>query len=105
MGAKLAAALAELVRPFAGAVGALVATGGETARAVFDAWGISQLHLVGEVEPGLPFSLTSGWSRDLPVLTKAGGFGSPETFLRCREFLSGLEHGIAPATRTRKGHK
>jgi 4-hydroxythreonine-4-phosphate dehydrogenase len=97
MGIMLAASLADLARPFAGAVGALVVTGGETARAVFDAWGISRLNVVGEVEPGLPFSLTSGWSREIPVLTKAGGFGSPETFLRCREFLSGLDSGIAPA--------
>ncbi len=105
MGITLTASLAELVHPFAGAVGALVVTGGETARAVFEAWGITRLHIVGEVEAGLPFSLTSGWSRDLPVLTKAGGFGSPETFLRCREFLSGLEHGIARAQGLRKGHK
>ena len=96
MGIKLAASLAELVRPFAGVVGSLVVTGGETARAVFDAWGINRLHIVGEVEPGLPFSLTSGWSRELAVLTKAGGFGSAETFLRCRAFLSGLERGIGP---------
>jgi 4-hydroxythreonine-4-phosphate dehydrogenase len=102
VGIKLAASLAEQVRPFAGAVGSLVVTGGETARAVFDAWGISRLHIVGEVEPGLPFSLTLGWSRDLPVLTKAGGFGSPETFLRCREFLSGLETGIAPGSGAEK---
>jgi len=105
MGSTHAAALAELVRPFAGAVGSLVATGGETARAVFDAWGIRRLHIVGEVEPGLPFSLTSGWNREIPVLTKAGGFGSPETFLRCREFLSGLEQGVASASGPRKGHK
>jgi 4-hydroxythreonine-4-phosphate dehydrogenase len=105
MGMKLAASLGELVRPFAGVVGSLVVTGGETARAVFDAWGISRLHIVGEVEPGLPFSLTSGWSRDLPVLTKAGGFGSSETFLRCRAFLSGLEDRIGPAWGLRKGHK
>ncbi len=102
LGIMLAASLAELVRPFADSVGALVATGGETARAVFNAWGISRLHIIGEVEPGLPFSVTSGWSRELLVLTKAGGFGSPETFLRCREFLSGLEHGIAPGSRPEK---
>ncbi len=105
MGSSMAAALADLVQPFAGAVGALVATGGETARAVFDAWGINRLQLVGEVEPGLPFSLASGWSRELPVLTKAGGFGSPETFLHCREFLRGLEQGVARASGLRKGHK
>ncbi len=87
----LAAALADLVLPFADAVGALVATGGETARAVFRAWGITALHVVGEVEPGLPYSIATGWRRLLPVLTKAGGFGKPETLLNCRQFLRNLD--------------
>jgi D-threonate/D-erythronate kinase len=100
----LAAALGELVRPFAGAVGALVATGGETARAVFRAWGISQLQILGEVEPGLPYSAAIGWDRQLPVLTKAGGFGGPETLLRCREFLKSLGHGDAGHLPLNRGH-
>jgi hypothetical protein len=45
------------------------------------------------VEAGLPFSVTSGWNRELPVLTKAGGFGGPESLLRCQEFLHTLDHG------------
>ncbi len=90
MGPMLTAALAAIVRPLADTVGALVVTGGETARAVFEAWGVSRLRLIGEVEPGLPFSVTSGWTRELPVLTKAGAFGGPETLLNCREFLRRL---------------
>jgi len=92
-GPLLAAALAEMVRPFAEAVGALVVTGGETARAVFQAWGIYRLRLVGEVEAGLPYSVTAGWSRHLPVLTKAGAFGRPDTLLHCRQFLRELDRG------------
>ena len=91
----LTAALAEIVRPFADKAGALVVTGGETARAVFESWGISRLQLLGEVEAGLPFSVTSGWSRELPVLTKAGGFGGPESLFRCLEFLHSLNRGEA----------
>jgi 4-hydroxythreonine-4-phosphate dehydrogenase len=68
-------------------VGALVATGGETARAILDTWGIQRLRLLGEVEPGLPWSVTDGWRRALIVLTKAGSFGSPGTLLHCRDFL------------------
>jgi uncharacterized protein YgbK (DUF1537 family) len=89
----LAAALGEMVRPFSNSVGALVATGGETVRAVFRAWGITGLQIMGEVEPGLPYSITAGWQRSLPVLTKAGGFGRPETLLHCREFLRALGAG------------
>jgi uncharacterized protein YgbK (DUF1537 family) len=86
----LVAALAEMLRPFSGTVGALVATGGDTARAILRAWGISGLQIVGEVEPGLPYSIAEGWKRPLPVLTKAGGFGKPETLMHCREFLRAL---------------
>jgi 4-hydroxythreonine-4-phosphate dehydrogenase len=90
-GPLLTAALAAMVRPVAGIVGALVATGGETARAVFEAWGVSRMRLIGEVEAGLPFSMTTGWNREMPVLTKAGGFGGPESLLRCLEFLHDLD--------------
>ena len=86
----LVAALGEMARPFSNSVGALVITGGEAARAVFRAWEIRAIRVVGEVEPGLPYSLTAGWRRQLPVLTKAGGFGTPETLLHCREFLRTL---------------
>jgi 4-hydroxythreonine-4-phosphate dehydrogenase len=104
IGIQLTAALGELVRPFSESVGALVATGGETARAIFDAWGIRRLQVMGEVETGLPFSITSGWHRELPVLTKAGAFGDAQTFLRCREFLNGLGRELPRTTDQSKGH-
>jgi D-threonate/D-erythronate kinase len=97
----LVAGLAALVTPFAHTVGALVATGGESARAIFEAWGISSLRLVGEVESGLPFSVTSGWKRELPVITKAGGFGNRDSLLRCCQFLRELERGDAGTQRLR----
>ncbi len=57
-----------------------VLTGGETARAVLAARGIRELRLLGEVEPGVPF----GMARDgTLVCTKAGGFGMPDTLVRC----------------------
>ena len=85
-GPALCRALAELVAPYAARVGALVSAGGETARAVLQAFGMDGLHLVGEVEPGVPLSLTEG-SRRLPVITKAGAFGGPDTFIKCRAVL------------------
>lgn len=72
-------------------LGALVATGGETAREVLDALGIRQLHLLGEVEAGVPFSVADRWERPLPVITKAGAFGSPQALVHCRTFLRQLE--------------
>jgi D-threonate/D-erythronate kinase len=98
-GPMLTSALAALAKPFADRVGALVATGGETARAVFDGWGVKRLRLIGEVEAGLPCAVTSGWSRALPVLTKAGGFGGAETLLHCLSFLRGRESGGDEETR------
>jgi len=94
-GPLLTAALAAMVRPLADRVGALAVTGGETARAVFEAWGVRGLRLIGEVEAGLPFSVTAEWNREIPVLTKAGGFGGPESLLRCLEFLKDLDRGMA----------
>ena len=72
-------------------LGGLVATGGETARAVLDALGIRRLRLLGEVEVGLPFSVADFRLRPLPVITKAGAFGSPQALIRCRKFLRELE--------------
>ena len=84
-------ALSDLVSMCAQFLGGLVATGGETARAVLDALGIHQLRLLGEVEAELPFSVADCWVRPLPVITKAGAFGSPQALIRCREFLQELE--------------
>jgi uncharacterized protein YgbK (DUF1537 family) len=94
-GQLLSAALARLVQPFTAHAGALVATGGETARSVLEAWGIACLRLVGELETGVPVSVTEGWNRRLPVLTKAGAFGTPQTLLHCREFLRKVDRASA----------
>jgi len=91
MGQLLSAALARMVEPYADRIGGLVATGGESARAVLETWGVHRLRLVSELEAGLACSVTEGWRGLLPVLTKAGAFGTPQTLLNCREFLHGLD--------------
>ncbi len=88
---QLASALARLIAPYAGKVRALVVTGGETARAVLESWGIASLRLVKEVEAGVPFSVSENWSRNIPVITKAGDFGNLQTLLHCQKFLRDLE--------------
>jgi uncharacterized protein YgbK (DUF1537 family) len=42
--------------------------------------GIGELRLLGEVEPGVPFGIAPDGTL---VCTKAGGFGSADTLLRC----------------------
>ena len=83
--------LSKIIAPCASLLGGLVATGGETARAILDDLGIRQLRVLDEVEAGLAFCVAGGWMRPLPVLTKAGGFGSPDTLIHCRKFLRRLE--------------
>ena len=85
-GLALCHALARMLAPHADRIGALVSTGGETARAILQAFGTDGLRLVGEVEPGVPLSVTEG-ARRLPVVTKAGAFGRPDTLVHCRAAL------------------
>lgn len=90
-GRLLSSALAQMIVPHYNKVGALVVTGGETARLVLQTWGVTGLRLVKELEPGLPFSITENWGRRLPVITKAGDFGNPQTLVHCRQFLHDLD--------------
>lgn len=85
-GLALCQALATLTAPLAERIGALVSTGGETARAVLSTFGADALRLVGELEPGVPLCVTAD-RRALPVITKAGAFGQPDTLLRCQAAL------------------
>jgi 4-hydroxythreonine-4-phosphate dehydrogenase len=94
-GQDLAQALARFVAGCADVVGGLVATGGETARAVLDAWGVTRLRIRGEIEPGVAFSTTEDWRRIVPVMTKAGGFGDADTLVRCGEVMRGLRRSVA----------
>lgn len=62
---------------------ALVVTGGDTARAVTNALGSQALEVEREAAPGVPICVLQGGRWDgLVVVTKAGGFGEPDTLLR-----------------------
>ncbi|MBV9998987.1 MAG: four-carbon acid sugar kinase family protein [Verrucomicrobia bacterium] len=89
-GAVLSKALAQLVLLLMPRQAGLFCTGGETARAVFDAAGISGIRLAGEVEPGVPLGTGVGDYTRIPIITKAGAFGHPETLVRCRAALGGF---------------
>ena len=63
-----------------GRLTALVATGGDTVEAILDVFGIAELDVLGEFRPGIPVSGGVADGADLTLVSKAGGFGTPELF-------------------------
>jgi uncharacterized protein YgbK (DUF1537 family) len=59
-----------------GRISGIVATGGDTANALCNSLGAQALEILGEVEAGIPIMRILG-TQSLPLVTKAGGFGSP----------------------------
>lgn len=93
-GTVLARQLAALLLPVAPGLGAVFATGGETALALLDALGVTGIQMIDEIEPGVPIGLTRG-ALAIPVVTKAGAFGDAGTLARC---LSHLRRHRRPET-------
>jgi uncharacterized protein YgbK (DUF1537 family) len=69
----------------AGLAGALILTGGATARTVLTALGANLIRLAGAPAPGL----AAGLAGQIPVVLKAGGFGSERTLLETMRRLRG----------------
>jgi D-threonate/D-erythronate kinase len=89
-GPELALQFARMLAPLMPAVGALVATGGDTARALLSQMGVRGIRLLDEVEPGVPLGVTIG-PRGLPLISKAGAFGDARTLARCLYRLKNLK--------------
>jgi uncharacterized protein YgbK (DUF1537 family) len=69
-------------------LGGLVLCGGDIAVATCRALGADGIVLGGEVESGVPWGhLVRGERPNLPVITKAGGFGTPDVFRAAIRFL------------------
>ncbi|UVH51861.1 four-carbon acid sugar kinase family protein [Pseudomonas sp. CBS] len=85
--AALSHALAAWLQPVLSVVGSLIATGGETARALLGSAGIERLDVAGELAPGVVLSRSRYHHRDLNIVTKAGAFGQPDTLLRAWQQL------------------
>ncbi len=69
----------------------LVLTGGETAAAVCRALDVSAILLLGEIAPGIPHGrLQGGRLDDLPVATKAGGFGKTDILAAILQFFKSV---------------
>ncbi|GHJ42065.1 four-carbon acid sugar kinase family protein [Streptomyces sp. TS71-3] len=81
---QFAHALAEAAAGGLPLAGALIATGGETARAVLRAAGAGSLAVQGEPAPGVVRMRTPG---GLTVVTKAGAFGTEDTLLNAARAL------------------
>lgn len=58
---------------------ALVATGGDTAIAILHALSCASLQVMGDLVPGIPYSRLDLGGRPMLLITKAGGFGTPDT--------------------------
>ena len=86
LGPRLARSLAEALDPVAGRIGAVAATGGETAAALLARLGVDGIRLVDEIEPGVSLGLTLG-RLTVPVATKAGAFGDADSLIRIRARL------------------
>ncbi|TDY54702.1 uncharacterized protein YgbK (DUF1537 family) [Paraburkholderia rhizosphaerae] len=102
-GAQLSTALATLVEPHIGHIAGLIATGGETARAMLGAAGIGSLELLSEVEPGVAVAQPSDDARRLTIVTKAGAFGSEHALYGAWLHLRGMQER-AQATGHGAGH-
>lgn len=89
----LSQALAACLQPALKCAGTLIATGGETARAMLTQAGINQLMLQGEPVPGLVHAEANFQDRALTVVTKAGAFGDPDALVATWRYLT---NGSAP---------
>ncbi|MFH6784166.1 MULTISPECIES: four-carbon acid sugar kinase family protein [Methylobacterium] len=95
LGSRLATALGALLAPAAPHLGALVATGGETAAALLAQFGVDGLALIDEIEPGISLGLTRGRIA-VPIVTKAGAFGSEDSLARAVHHLRAIRHEGSP---------
>jgi D-threonate/D-erythronate kinase len=101
-GMQLSMALAALVEPYFTATGGLIATGGETARAMLAAARIADLQLLAEVEAGVavarPLDATRGHRPG--IVTKAGAFGTDHAlYAAWRTLRNETETGVPLARR------
>jgi D-threonate/D-erythronate kinase len=72
-----------------GGLRGIVLSGGDTAEAVAHCLNAGGIRLEGEIVPGVPWGcFIGGAAADLPVATKAGGFGTDESLVEAVDFLA-----------------
>jgi uncharacterized protein YgbK (DUF1537 family) len=81
---RITAALAEAAESLlAVSLSGIVITGGATALAVTQRLGTRNIEILDEVQPGVPVLKLD----HLPAVTKAGGFGQPDTLIQATQYL------------------
>ena len=85
-GGALMRSLGTTLRPFLDRFSALILTGGETARGVLVQSQICHLRMLNELEAGVTLSISVS-KPELPIVIKAGSFGTPATLMNALEFL------------------
>lgn len=82
--ARITAALAEAAESLlAVSLSGIVITGGATALAVTERLGTRNIEILDEVQPGVPVIRLD----HIPAVTKAGGFGQPDTLIQATQYL------------------
>jgi D-threonate/D-erythronate kinase len=67
---------------------ALLVVGGDGARALLGKLGATGMRILDQISDGVPFGrIVGGPMDDLPIITKAGGFGSPDVLTSVVELL------------------
>jgi uncharacterized protein YgbK (DUF1537 family) len=84
----LVRAMAKATAPLLQHAGTCILTGGDTARALFDELGVSQLEVIGEFEPGISLARIAAAATPGFVL-KAGGFGDAQALQRIIAYFGG----------------
>lgn len=82
---QLSAVTCELMR--LSIVDAIIVTGGDVFGAIVDRLGVTSLEVLQELEPGIPVCKINS-SNPVIAISKAGGFGSPDVFLKALAVLS-----------------
>jgi len=87
-GALIEDALATIARGLlALGVRRLIVAGGETSGAVVKSLGVSGLHIGPEIDPGVPWTVTTG-NEPVALALKSGNFGSDDFFLKAWKVLA-----------------
>ncbi len=87
---RIASGLGKAARIFlekADKIDGLILTGGDTAKAVCQELGVSEMELLSEVEPGLPFGRIKSGARNYWAVTKAGGFGKEDSLMNAVNYM------------------
>jgi uncharacterized protein YgbK (DUF1537 family) len=81
----------QIIKAHTQVIRGMILSGGDTALAVLKHLGISQVLLMDEILPGIPYGqVVGGEFAGLLVVTKAGAFGDESAFVKCIDFLERL---------------